>query len=54
MLGSELRKITGESPNSIIQELNLSSSFLKYLKSSSTFTLKANGKEYEVTAVLCE
>ncbi len=53
-LGSELRKITGKSPNSIIQELNLGSSFLKYLKSSPTFTLKANGKEYEVTALICE
>ncbi|MGF1935136.1 MAG: IS1/IS1595 family N-terminal zinc-binding domain-containing protein [Nostoc sp. ChiQUE02] len=53
-LGTEIRKITGESPNSIIQELNLGSSFLKYLKSSPTFTLKANGKEYEVTALLCE
>ncbi|ODH02820.1 transposase [Nostoc sp. KVJ20] len=53
-LGSELRKITGKSPNSIIQELNLGSSFLKYLKSSPRFTLKANGKEYEVTALPCE
>lgn len=53
-LGTEIRKITGESPNSIIQELNLGSSFLKYLKSSPTFTLKANGKEYEVTPRLCE
>ncbi|MEH2024455.1 MAG: NYN domain-containing protein [Nostoc sp.] len=53
-LGTEIRKITGESPNSIIQELNLGSSFLKYLKSSPTFTLKANGKEYEVTALPCE
>ncbi|WP_334831423.1 IS1/IS1595 family N-terminal zinc-binding domain-containing protein [Nostoc sp.] len=53
-LGTEIRKITGESPNSIIQKLNLGSSFLKYLKSSPTFTLKANGKEYEVTALLRE
>jgi len=53
-LGTEIRKITGESPNSIIQELNLGSSFLKYLKSSPTFTLKPNGKEYEVTVLLCE
>ncbi|WP_243458344.1 NYN domain-containing protein [Nostoc sp. UIC 10630] len=53
-LGTEIRKITGESPNSIIQELNLGSSFLKYLKSSPTFTLKASGKEYEITALLRE
>ncbi|MEH2139189.1 MAG: NYN domain-containing protein [Nostoc sp.] len=53
-LGTEIRKITGESANSIIQELNLGYSFLKYLKSSPTFTLKASGKEYEVTALLRE
>ncbi|MBD2246114.1 hypothetical protein [Nostoc sp. FACHB-888] len=53
-LGTEIRKITGESPNSIIEKLNLGSSFLKYLKSSPTFTLKPNGKEYEVTALFCE
>ncbi|MBN3994037.1 MAG: NYN domain-containing protein [Nostoc sp. NMS2] len=53
-LGSELQKITGESPNSIIKKLKLGSSFTKYLESSPTFTLKASGKEYEVTALLCE
>ncbi|MGJ5628328.1 NYN domain-containing protein [Nostoc sp. CALU 1950] len=53
-LGSELRKITGESPNSIIKKLKLGSNLTKYLESSPTFTLKANGKEYEVTALLCE
>ncbi|MEH2113299.1 IS1/IS1595 family N-terminal zinc-binding domain-containing protein [Nostoc sp.] len=53
-LGTEIRKITGESPNSIIKKLNLGSSFLKYLKSSPTFTLKASGKEYEVTALFSE
>ncbi|MEH2077874.1 MAG: NYN domain-containing protein [Nostoc sp.] len=53
-LGSELRKITGESPNSIIKKLKLGSNFTKYLESSPTFTLKASGKEYEVTALLCE
>ncbi|MEH2226345.1 MAG: NYN domain-containing protein [Nostoc sp.] len=53
-LGTEIRKITGESPNSIIQELNLGSSFLKYLKSSPIFTLKASGKEYEVMPLLSE
>jgi hypothetical protein len=53
-LCSELQKITGESPNSIIKKLNLGSSFIKYLESSPTFTLKASGKEYEVTALLRE
>ncbi|MEH2058605.1 MAG: NYN domain-containing protein [Nostoc sp.] len=53
-LGSELQKITGESPNSIIKKLKLGSNFTKYLESSPTFTLKASGKEYEVTALLCE
>ncbi|MBE8968327.1 NYN domain-containing protein [Nostocales cyanobacterium LEGE 12452] len=53
-LGTEIRKITGESPNSIIQELNLGSSFLKYLELSPIFTLKASGKEYEVMALLSE
>ncbi|WP_425335018.1 IS1/IS1595 family N-terminal zinc-binding domain-containing protein [Nostoc punctiforme] len=53
-LGSELQKIAGESPNSIIKKLKLGSSFLKYLQSSPTFTLKASGKEYEVTALLRE
>ncbi|MEH2293412.1 hypothetical protein [Nostoc sp.] len=47
-LGSELQKITGESPSSIVKKLKLGSSFTKYLESSPTFTLKANGKEYEV------
>jgi hypothetical protein len=53
-LGSELQKIAGESPNSIIKKLKLGSSFLKYLQSSPTFTLEASGKEYEVTALLRE
>ena len=53
-LGSELQKITGESPNSIIKKLKLGSNFTKYLESSPTFTLKASGREYEVTALLCE
>ncbi|WP_230966206.1 hypothetical protein [Nostoc sp. NZL] len=53
-LGTEIRKITGESPNSIIKKLKLGSSFAKYLESSPIFTLKASGKEYEVTALLCE
>ncbi|MEH1901473.1 MAG: NYN domain-containing protein [Nostoc sp.] len=53
-LGSELQKITGESPSSIVKKLKLGSSFTKYLESSPTFTLKASGKEYEVTALLCE
>ncbi|WP_292743963.1 NYN domain-containing protein [Nostoc sp. NMS4] len=53
-LGSELRRITGESPNSIIKKLKLGSNFTKYLESSPIFTLKAIGKEYEVMALLCE
>ncbi|MEH2195815.1 MAG: NYN domain-containing protein [Nostoc sp.] len=53
-LGSELHKITGESPNSIIKKLKLGSTFTKYLESSPTFKLKASGREYEVTALLCE
>ncbi|MDF5736966.1 MAG: NYN domain-containing protein [Nostoc sp. S13] len=53
-LGSELQKITGESPSSIVKKLKLGSSFTKYLESSPTFTLKASGKEYEVTALLGE
>ncbi|WP_442937995.1 IS1/IS1595 family N-terminal zinc-binding domain-containing protein [Nostoc sp.] len=53
-LGSELQKITGDSPNSIVKKLKLGSSFTKYLESSPTFTLKASGKEYEVIALLCE
>ncbi|MEH1865313.1 MAG: NYN domain-containing protein [Nostoc sp.] len=53
-LCSELQKITGEAPNSIIKKLNLGSSFVKYLESSPTFTLKVSGKEYEVTALLRE
>ncbi|MDZ8259914.1 MAG: NYN domain-containing protein [Nostoc sp. ChiQUE01b] len=53
-LGSELRKITGESPNSIIKKLKLGSNFTKYLKSSPIFTLKMNGKEYEVMPQLFE
>lgn len=53
-LGSELQKITGQSPNSIIKKLKLGSNFSKYLESSPTFTLKASGREYEVTALPCE
>ncbi|MEH1968627.1 IS1/IS1595 family N-terminal zinc-binding domain-containing protein [Nostoc sp.] len=53
-LGTEIRQITGESPNSIIKKLKLGSNFTKYLESSPTFTLKANGKEYEVIVLLCE
>ncbi|MEI1373564.1 IS1/IS1595 family N-terminal zinc-binding domain-containing protein [Nostoc sp.] len=53
-LGTEIQKITGESPNSIIKKLKLGSNFTKYLESSPTFTLKASGKEYEVTPLLCK
>ncbi|WP_334815869.1 IS1/IS1595 family N-terminal zinc-binding domain-containing protein [Nostoc sp.] len=51
-LGTEIQKITGESPNSIIKKLKLGSNFTKYLESSPTFTLKASGKEYEITPLL--
>ncbi|MBE8986344.1 transposase-like zinc-binding domain-containing protein [Nostoc sp. LEGE 12450] len=53
-LGTEIRKITGESPNSIIKKLKLGSNFTKYLESSPTFTLKASGKEFELAAPLRE
>ncbi|MDZ8064174.1 MAG: NYN domain-containing protein [Nostoc sp. DedQUE08] len=53
-LGSELRRITGESPNSIIKKLKLGSNFTKYLQSSPTFTLKMNGKEYEIMPLFSE
>lgn len=53
-LGTEIQKITGESPNSIIKKLKLGSNFTKYLESSPTFTLKASGKEYEITPLLCK
>jgi hypothetical protein len=49
-LGTELQRRCGQSPNSIIKRLKLGSSFIKFLQSSPLFTLKANGKEYEVTA----
>ncbi|MBD2612868.1 MAG: NYN domain-containing protein [Nostoc sp. GBBB01] len=47
-LGTEIQKITGVSPTSIVKKLKLGSSFTKYLESSSTFVLKPNGKDYEV------
>ncbi|MEH2390640.1 MAG: NYN domain-containing protein [Nostoc sp.] len=53
-LGTEIQRITGESPNSIINKLKLGSNFTKYLESSPTFTLKTSGKEYEVTPLLCK
>ncbi len=48
-LGSELRKTCGKSPNAIIKELKLGSSFTKFLQSSPKFSLKLSGKEYEIT-----
>ncbi|HIK03125.1 MAG TPA: NYN domain-containing protein [Trichormus sp. M33_DOE_039] len=48
-LGTELQRRCGQSPNSIVKKLKLGSSFIKFLQSSPVFTLKANGKEYEVT-----
>ncbi|MDF5710426.1 MAG: NYN domain-containing protein [Nostoc sp. S4] len=53
-LGTEIQKITGESPNSIVKKLKLASNFTKYLQSSSAFTLKQSGKEYEVIPLFLE
>ncbi|BAY77503.1 hypothetical protein NIES25_39650 [Nostoc linckia NIES-25] len=47
-LGTEIQKITGESPTSIVKKLKLGSTLTKYLESSPTFILKPSGKEYEV------
>lgn len=48
-LGTELQKRCGKSPNAIVKKLKLGSSFIKFLQSSSLFTLKLNGKEYEIS-----
>ncbi|MEH2068411.1 MAG: NYN domain-containing protein [Nostoc sp.] len=53
-LGTKIQKITGESPNSIVKKLKLASNFTKYLQSSSAFTLKPSGKEYEVIPLFFE
>ncbi|WP_392534090.1 NYN domain-containing protein [Nostoc sp. C117] len=53
-LGTQIQKITGESPNAIVKKLKLGANFTKYLESSPAFTLKASGREYEVTPVLFE
>ncbi|WP_138500363.1 NYN domain-containing protein [Nostoc sp. PA-18-2419] len=53
-LGTEIQKITGKSPNSIVKKLKLGSNFTKYLQSSSVFTLKQSGKEYEVIPLFLE
>jgi hypothetical protein len=47
-LGTELQKICGQSPNSIVKKLKLSSNFTKFLQSSPQFILQISGKEYEV------
>nr|MCM0589008.1 NYN domain-containing protein [Gloeotrichia echinulata DEX184] len=47
-LGTELQKICGQSPSSVVKKLKLGSSFTKFLQSSATFNLHKNGKEYEV------
>jgi hypothetical protein len=41
-LGTELRKATGQTPNSIVKKLNLGASFTKFLHSCPTFQLKKN------------
>jgi hypothetical protein len=48
-LGTELQKLSGQSPNTIIKKLKLGSSFTKFLQSSSKFLLKYTGREYEIT-----
>lgn len=53
-LGTEIQKITGKSPNSIVKQLKLGSNFTKYLQSSSAFKLKPSGKEYEVIPLFFE
>ncbi|MBD2410103.1 transposase [Nostoc calcicola FACHB-389] len=53
-LGTEIQKITGKSPSSIVKKLKLGSSFTKYLESSPIFRLKPSGNEYEVMPLLLE
>jgi hypothetical protein len=48
MLGTELRRISGQTPNSIVKELKLGSSFTKFLHSCSLFKLKKTDQQYEV------
>ncbi|WP_225977604.1 NYN domain-containing protein [Nostoc sp. CENA543] len=48
-LSTELQRKCGQSPNAIIKKLKLGSSFIKFLQSSSLFTLNFDGKEYEIT-----
>jgi len=47
-LGTELRKASGQTPNSIVKKLKLGSNFTKFLQSCPTFQLKKIDKEYEV------
>lgn len=47
-LGTELQKLCGQSPSSVVKKLKLGSSFTKFLQSSATFKLHKNEKEYEV------
>ncbi len=47
-LGTELQKISGQSPNAIVKKLKLSTNFTKFLQSSPQFSLKPSGREYEV------
>ncbi|BAY27707.1 hypothetical protein NIES2100_75320 [Calothrix sp. NIES-2100] len=49
ILGTELQKVCGQSPNSIVKKLKLGSNFTKFLQSSTHFTLKPKGKQFEVT-----
>ncbi len=47
-LGTELQKISGQSPNAIVKKLKLGTNFTKFLQSSPQFSLKPSGREYEV------
>lgn len=47
-LGTEFRKLRGQSASSIIKKLNLGTSFTQFLLSSPIFLLKSNSHGYEV------
>lgn len=47
-LGTELQKISGQSPNAIVKKLKLGANFTKFLQSSPQFSLKPSGREFEV------
>jgi hypothetical protein len=47
-LSTEFKNIYGQTPNSIIKQLKLGSNLSKFLQSSPAFTLKQNGKAYDI------